>query len=278
MTEENFVQTASKAYVRFVLQELRLSPSALAKKAKIASTTLTRALNDPSHKFTLSMSTLGKIATASGISPQPFFEAGDFVEMSMVPFVAPNLYDDSWGAGANAGAEVHEKNDASSILVIGETGAGVWKAPELRAIEDGGILGLAIPGYRDKDTFSLKVGDDTGQPFVREGEYVVCIRRSAESWSLGHGDLVVVERWSEGKSLLELSLRRLIETPKGGAYLRFDNPSAAIRETIELDAEFSDRPDFKILGIVRYVVRGVSDPFLNEEVHRYGFHRRKNPQ
>lgn len=275
MTDDNFFQTASKAYIRFVLDELKLSPSGLAKRAEIASTTLTRALNDPSHKFTLSMKTLGKIVSASGISPQPFFESTDFVDMSMVPYASPALYDESWGTNVNATARELEKNDASSTIVIGETAAGVWKAPELARLEDAGMLFLAVPNHRKVDTFALKVGDDTGEPYVHEQEYVICVRRQADRWSLGHGDLVVVERRRDGHSLIELTIRRLIEVPDGTPYLRFDNPSAKIREMIQLDHQFSDTPEMKILGQVSYVVRHVHDDSFTDEARRYGFKRTK---
>jgi transcriptional regulator with XRE-family HTH domain len=65
---------AALAYVRSVLKETRLTPHALATKAGISPSTLSRALNDPKHKFTLSLATIEKIAAASGINPGPFLQ------------------------------------------------------------------------------------------------------------------------------------------------------------------------------------------------------------
>jgi hypothetical protein len=62
-------ETAALAYVRHVLSECRLSARGLAIAAGISPSTLTRALNDPKHKFTLSMKTIEKIAQYSGINP-----------------------------------------------------------------------------------------------------------------------------------------------------------------------------------------------------------------
>lgn len=63
------------AYVRHVLKELQVSPSALALKAGIASSTLTRPLNNDAHEFLLSLTTLEKIKAASGVDYAPFLGA-----------------------------------------------------------------------------------------------------------------------------------------------------------------------------------------------------------
>ena len=65
----------TKAYVRHVMEVKRLSPSALAKLAGMPSTTLTRPLNDPEHKFALSSTTLEKIAAATGITLSAFLNS-----------------------------------------------------------------------------------------------------------------------------------------------------------------------------------------------------------
>jgi len=55
-------------YIREVMSRTNMSATALAAKAGIASTTLTRALNSPDHKFRLSLTTLTKIRDATGVS------------------------------------------------------------------------------------------------------------------------------------------------------------------------------------------------------------------
>lgn len=73
---------AALAYVRFVLAEKDLKPGALAKNAGVSASTLTRALNDPNHKFKLALTTLEKISDYSGISLAPFLEAKDAAEFT----------------------------------------------------------------------------------------------------------------------------------------------------------------------------------------------------
>lgn len=58
-------------YVERVIRETGLSPSALAKHAGFAASTLNRALNSEDHKFRLSTSTLDKIRAATGIEYLP---------------------------------------------------------------------------------------------------------------------------------------------------------------------------------------------------------------
>jgi lambda repressor-like predicted transcriptional regulator len=67
-------EAASLAYIRHVIAETGLSAGGLAKSAGVSASTLTRALNDPNHRFTLSMRTIEKIATFSKINPAPFLE------------------------------------------------------------------------------------------------------------------------------------------------------------------------------------------------------------
>lgn len=59
------------AWLRKVLDETGLTPSELARKAKVASTTLTRPLNDPNHPHAVGGRTLSKIARATGSELPP---------------------------------------------------------------------------------------------------------------------------------------------------------------------------------------------------------------
>jgi transcriptional regulator with XRE-family HTH domain len=80
----------TKAYVRYVMERTGLSATALAKKADMPSTTLTRPLNNPEHKFALSSTTIEKIARATGISLSAFLNAhGSAREFERVPLDAP---------------------------------------------------------------------------------------------------------------------------------------------------------------------------------------------
>jgi len=54
-------------YLRHVLDTLQMDPSVLAAKIKVSSTTLTRPLNNPQHRYGLSLKTLLAIQDFSGI-------------------------------------------------------------------------------------------------------------------------------------------------------------------------------------------------------------------
>lgn len=80
----------TKAYVRYVMERTGLSATALAKKADMPSTTLTRPLNNPEHKFSLSSTTIEKIARATGITLSAFLNAhGPVREFERVPLDGP---------------------------------------------------------------------------------------------------------------------------------------------------------------------------------------------
>lgn len=90
----------TKAYVRHVMEVTGLSATALAKKAGMPSTTLTRPLNDPEHKFALSSTTIEKIASATEISLSSFLaKRGGVRELERVPL------DETWQPTADADGE-----------------------------------------------------------------------------------------------------------------------------------------------------------------------------
>lgn len=56
------------AYIRRVMERTGMAPTALAQAAGVASTTITRPLNDPDYAFEISNRTIKKIEAATGIS------------------------------------------------------------------------------------------------------------------------------------------------------------------------------------------------------------------
>lgn len=90
-------------YLRRVLEKTGLTPSALARRAGVASSTITRALNDPSHKFRPSTTTLGKVSIATGI---PLHEDGEFTHPRPDRFVP--VYDVAASAGHGAHVDSEE--------------------------------------------------------------------------------------------------------------------------------------------------------------------------
>lgn len=262
---------AAKAYVRFVLGELKLSATALAKGAGLAPTTLTRALNDPEHQFSLSTTTINKIAQFSGINPAPFFEAKDFVQMSMAPYERTDFYDESWGVGANASPEKSKEGHLS--IIIGEAAAGVWKDPKLTKLEEGEFLWATLPNSHDVDVFGVRMGDTSASRYLQEGEYALCARASALDRPLYHGNLVVVERWRSDAPLMELSIRRLIVPEGGDPYLRMESRDPKFSEKIPYP-NLANTERLKVIGIVAWAMRSVNDPKLDEEARIKGLRER----
>ncbi|WP_170116509.1 S24 family peptidase [Devosia submarina] len=98
----------TKAYVRHVMEAKNLSATALAKLAGMPSTTLTRPLNDPEHKFALSSTTIEKIAAATGISLASFLsKLGTVRELERVPL------DENWQPTPDADGEGYERESYS---------------------------------------------------------------------------------------------------------------------------------------------------------------------
>jgi phage repressor protein C with HTH and peptisase S24 domain len=132
-------------YIRQVMAQRGLSASALAAKAGVSSTTLTRALNSPDHKFRLSLTTLNKIRDATGI---------EFLDGSATPPEArPDqalvpVYDVA--ASAGYGAEVLSETVVDQLA---------FPAGYLRRITSAAPRDLAIIGVKG-DSMAPTLADD----------------------------------------------------------------------------------------------------------------------
>ncbi len=271
--DPNFFDARAKTYVRYVLDELKLKPSGLAKMAGLATTTLTRALNDPTHKYTLSMSTLAKIYKASGVNFNPFFETNDFPALSMIPYASRDLLDESWGENANEVSRDVE-NDGDTTLVIGEASVGIWIEERIGKLEELGTLWVSIPKTTGLEAFALKMADESAEPFIHKGEYALC-RRRRPSDTLRHGDLVVVERWNSFPRMMELSVRRLVHIEGEDPYLRADNQADRYSYRVFPRPDLHDTDAVKIVGIVTLAVRHVWDEKMNDELNEMIWRRRR---
>lgn len=264
MTKNDFFDTRAKTYVQFVLDELKISPSKLAKMSKLSPTTLTRALNDPAHNFTLSMSTLGKIYKATGINFNPFFESEDFVALSMSPYERDDMYDEEkWGQGSNGPSE--ELPVEGSTRIIGKVSADTWVNPTVALIEDFGTIWLRVPRSTTANSFAVRVGDNMMTPFINPGEYAICLKVGEDKSVLSHGSMVVVERWTKSPRLMELTLRRLAIPENADPYLKFENVIDPKEHLIELPPNLQNSDDLKIIGVVLYAVRYTDNVVMREE-------------
>jgi hypothetical protein len=253
------INSAGKAYAAFVMREMNLTPSALAKGAKLASTTLTRALNDPTHQFNLSTTTINKIAKFSGISPAPFFQAKDYAEMALSPMHREDMYTRGPLGRVTMSDEPTPRN---LTYVIGEAAAGVWRNPGITNSHSVQVLWLAIPDAKESEVFALEMVDDSATPYARKGEYVLFRRPYGEDDEPRHGDLVAIERWTNG--LMEITIRRAIIRSGVKSYFQFDSDDPRYGETIEMTTDPKHRT-YKVLGTALYSVRDVRDRSLAQE-------------
>lgn len=254
------IQTGSIEYIRAVLSELGLKPSALAKRAGIATTTLTRALNSPDHKFALSTTTLSKIAKSTGISPAPFLSGVDQVELAARAFFPATSFDPKlFGEGRS----ILDKETRFSAVtaVIGAVSAGKWQDPTLAATEHP-PLDITIPGLKPRDVFACYVEGASGEPAARHGEYVVCVRLeqhdiSVEPSLLEHVPfhIAVVERRNLETFRIELTCQLLRYRRNTFELIQFSPQNWRDKISSIRFSSLEEKIDPRILGIVVHVVR-----------------------
>lgn len=238
-------------YLRFVLDELQISATELASRAGISASTITRFLNDPGYKFTPSTRTLQKIAKASGISFAPFMGAKDIVEAGLTPYTSAKLYDDTWSVA---------DTDLGSTLVLGAAEPGVWKEPQIQRVEHSPPLLIVATGGESKPTdyFAVLMRGTSMDRVAQDGEYLLCMKRTASTWPLRSGEVVVIERQVKDLPLLEISARVLVKSD-GKWHLKFATTDRRF-EGSSLDIDDPAAPTgLKILGILQYVIRKPPD-------------------
>lgn len=210
---------AALAYVRYVLGHMELKPGALAKGAGISASTLTRALNDPNHKFKLSTTTLQKIANFSGINPGPFLEAKDAAEITLNEAFREDLYSPREGVPTIT----DHGPDRKYTMIVGEVAAGFWRTPDPFPYFDYGPIHLTSSSRPPKDCFCFVVRDTSADMVAAPGDVAFCVRPNEESIraiegrpELRGGGPVIVERRSKDAFKVEHTLRyiRPVKTEK----------------------------------------------------------------
>lgn len=241
-------EAAALAYVRFVLKQMDISPSALAQGAGISSTTLTRPLNKPGHKFAISTPTLNKIAQFSGISFAPFFDAPSTEAINDAVLFKPEIVFDptKWPN------ETHDLQDMEFTLFAGEVAAGHWREVEASDFLRFGPLDLRLSRTRPKDTFACMVRGTSINRVAQDGEILLCIKHEAAGDR--PGEVAIVERLSEDGRLVELTAKRALQRGDGSWILRYDSDDPRFQGELEV-ASLDDSTMVSIVGWVEYVVR-----------------------
>ena len=234
----------SLQYLRFVLDRTRLSPSALAKKAGLSSTTLTRPLNDTEHKFTLSTATLDRIRQATGIDAGPFLSREmDSVSRTLDSFQREEEYYE----------ETVPVSADNYTLVMGEVAAGSWL--EHRFASDEYLYPLPLiagdPGVR-KAMIGLIVRGESMNKIAKDGDilFTEVISETGAEWD--NGDVVVVERQRDQGGLYEVSAKR-VRVSKRRVELIPESTHPDFQEPLELGD--SEKDTVRVVGIVRWIIR-----------------------
>ncbi|MFG1184390.1 helix-turn-helix domain-containing protein [Xanthobacter aminoxidans] len=238
-------EPAATAYLRFVLKEMGISATELAKRAGVAATTLTRPLNDPGHKFTLTTKTISRIAEASGISPGPFFSAPDLATASLASVFDDRVYDPKrWGEPGSA---------PGLTAIVGEAEAGAWREPEIADVGLYPPLLLRSSNYEPKDCFGLVMRGRSLEKIANDGDVLFCVRLEASGRAPIAGDVVIVERRTPDDRWIEVSAR-VIARGAHGPVLHFASRDYRFVDEIPYPPEGDDK-SVKIIGEVLYVVR-----------------------
>lgn len=262
--------TAALAYVRYVLGEMKISPTALAKRAGISSTTLTRALNDRKHKFSLSVTTLQKIYQASGISPARFLNAQELDRLRPAPFERglPGLAEETntFSKGFRGGTDFRQRSrDLGVTAVAGTIAVGRWRELTVLDIGKYGAVSLRHSFYEPGECFVCIVGDESINRKARKDELLYCVRLDADNIALRDNSIVIVERRSEDGLKIELTARKVL-TSVNGLSLHFESTDANFKEVLEVPDLVASKP-LRLIGLVEYVFRPITSP-LPEKLAR----------
>lgn len=237
---------AALQYVRYVLQRKRISPSALADKAGLSSTTLTRPLNDPNHKFALTTTSLDKIRDWSGIDYAPFLSSDMDTVARSIHMLEHADYDYP--------APSPEDRPPAGIVVMGEVAAGVWREEQFLSDTSLGMVGLQSvnPDLR-KHMIGLVVKGESLNKLARENDILVVESLRDTGTVPRDGDLVVVERKRGQEGIFEMTAKRL-RRRGSGLELWPESTDQRYQEPLRiLDDRRSD--EATIVGLVHYIVR-----------------------
>lgn len=245
-------------YVRFVMDQEGISAAELAARAGIAASTITRFLNNPDYKFTLSNTTIKKIADATGINPAPFFESRDFAQSSLLPHTdLEKVYDKRWGLEGYGSLGSEERG---LIMIIGDVEAGKWREAALMPVTEAAPIAITIGNIPSAACFAVRVRGHSLDKIARDGEFLVCIRHQSEhSHEFYAGMVFVVERQLNDGRLIELSAR-VLRRQAGSWYLCHASSDSRYDEM--LPATSINQPTgYKVLGRAEFVYRSIIEDY-----------------
>lgn len=178
------------AYLRRVMERTGLAPTALAQAAGVASTTLTRPLNDPDYAFEISNRTIKKIEAATGIA-----------------------YADHTSPAA---PKELTRQTGGTAPVVATVEAGAWR--EVDELDQDGGEWITIPADDKFPDATQRVYDVSGDSMnklepipISNGSRIVAIDYDevASRVPLRDGLIVVVQRSRNGGQERELTVKQV---------------------------------------------------------------------
>lgn len=217
----------ARAFLTLALEKSGLKPHALAKRAGVAPTTITRPLNDPEFKFTPKPATLRKIAEAAGMD----LPAGL--------------------ATAAAGAP-----STQELPILGPIQAGAWlELDESIQTEPVFFAAVADRRYPHAPQWLREVrGDSMNARGIVPGDLAHIVELTAAGVNLNTGMVVEVTRTRNGGSEREITLKEVEITDAGIAlWPRSSNPRW--KEPIVLDDGQSGDVEVQITGLLIQAIK-----------------------
>jgi repressor LexA len=213
------LREAARDFFRRGLEKTSWSAYRWAKEAGVASTTITRLLNDPEWKNIPKAATLRKLAAAARLDLPDILNGPATMDLSPVE---------------------------RSIPVLGDVRAGSWeRIPDDPVVTE--WLPMQVPDYAGAALFALRVTGKSMDLIYPDGTYVVCAPPAEVG--LQEGDCVVVRR-NDGADRYETTLKQ-IERQGGGYILQPRSTDPAHQEPIPFPArdEFA-QSGVEIIGVV----------------------------
>jgi len=194
-------QIAARAFLNEAVTKSGLKPSALAKRAGVAPSTITRPLNEPDFQFVPKAATLAKIAKAAGLTLPDAF-AG---------LRSPSL----------------EKSTEVLLPIRYEVAAGNWRAADdIRDQPYGQFPAHQLEAYADYPQWLERVVGDSMDRKLPPGTLAHVIDAIAIGYAPRHGDLVVVVRRRASGAFEERSIKEVvIEGGEVSLWPRSHNPT-----------------------------------------------------
>lgn len=217
----------ARAFLTEALKASGLKPHALAKKAGVAPTTITRPLNDPSFPFTPKAATLRKIAVAAGVTVPEALAA-----MSVV------------------------RPETTELPLIGPVQAGAWLLVDESSQEEPTYLTAALDRrYPHAPQWLREVrGDSMNARQIFPGDLAHIVDLAGAGINLNTGMIVEVTRYRDGSSLREITLKE-VEVTDDGLVLWPRSTNPRWKDPVQMTDGQSGDIEVQITGLLLAAIR-----------------------